>query len=158
MPSEPQNEVARARDLKGLLSSIVTAMDEFDPTFKRFLEGALRASQINEVEELHAKLDKSIKTLESCAAILSSPPQEVWVVYDSAYSHELLMFDVMMVSRGKTPEEDLYRKGPALRASDFRKLVEALLDDLRRGLLTRSLLIPAHELIGYHMSSTRSSG
>ena len=151
MSFEPQDEVAEARELADFLENTRLSLDKFDFSFTTWLESSLRISMLSEFETLYEKVNKRIKEEEFTTAMYFQD-KDVWVVYNTAYNDQVYRFMTTMISKGKTPREEFYETRPALRAADFRKLVETLLDHLRNGRLDDSMRQSADELIGYHMS------
>jgi len=154
MSSDQRDEVNRARQLADRIGNISLALDEFDSDFEKRLDGTLRSSLLSELENLYEKIDSGIKSAETSAAIMSSVDEkEVWVVYDPAYSHGPRRFRAVWVSKGRTPEEANYLNASAVKASEFREIVQDLVDDLKNGRLSLNLRILADDLIGHRMSA-----
>jgi len=151
MPSAAQDELARASSLVETLKGLEQALEEFDRAFDSHLNGSLGASLASDVEELCRQIEDSIRWAERQAAIVS---KEVWVSHIPGYSEPKFGFEALLISQGRTPGDEFYyaKNRPAMKAGDFRNMVNRLVKELRSGAYIGPLGISASDLIQWRMS------
>jgi hypothetical protein len=109
-------------------------------------------SQLKDFDALYSYLKSRIESKELTARSLG---KEVWVGLVSGFSTFRTQFHLFMVTPGKGPWEDSYYlsdRDRALRAKDFRALVEGLIDDVKNAPLTADFTASAESLIRNAMS------